>query len=96
MIVNTVKTLIIGLSEVSSLPFYNSKPGLNKLIVNIVFNLSEIHHYINYLSILLNQKRDDYYNRNYWINIENVMDYFNAKIAESGQNLRNIKAYKFS
>lgn len=96
MIVNTVKTLIIGLSEVSSLPFDNSKPGLNKLIVNIVFNLSEIHHYINYLSILLNQKRDDYYNRNYWINIENVMDYFNAKIAESGQNLRNIKAYKFS
>ncbi len=36
------------------------------------------------------QKRDDYYNRNFWVNIEDIIDYFNIKIAECAQNLQNI------
>jgi len=61
------------------------------MITNIVVNLTEIHHFVNYQIILMNQKRDDYYNRNYWVNIEDISDYFNIKIAECAQNLQNIK-----
>ncbi len=68
-----------------------NRNGLNKMITNIVVNLTEIHHFVNYQIILMNQKRDDYYNRNYWVNIEDISDYFNIKIAECAQNLQNIK-----
>lgn len=61
------------------------------MMINIVVHLTEIHHFVNYQLILMNQKRDDYYNRNYWVNIEDISDYFNIKIAECAQNLQNIK-----
>jgi hypothetical protein len=60
------------------------------MINNIVVNLTEIHHFVNYQIILMYQKRDDYYNRNFWVNIEDIIDYFNIKIAECAQNLQNI------
>lgn len=95
VIVNCAQSLTNCFNDLPSyLNIDNSKTGLNKVIIKIVFHLTEIYHFISYQSIVLNQKRDEYYNCNYWINIEDVIDYFNTKIAETGQNLENIKAFK--